>query len=146
MGTSYSPIPMSIVMQSDQGPTLLEARGLTPSAELGDGRFPTPAEIRRTLDEMSDCQWSESLSSRDLEITVAKQDESAFAHIWVEDYALSRKDNEPRQFSFYRGHIELVVEIIKRLSHFCGPFLLTDGIGFAVIEPGTTVDENIEFS
>ncbi len=88
------------------------------------------------ISEMTGCDVAFATAFNDLEIFVTCADRIAI--IWVTGYAKERNDDAPQEFYFYRGDRTLVVEIMERLSRFCGPFLLADYDEVVVVQPGTT--------
>jgi len=134
MGTTYSLIPLSVVISEPEDVQRLTEMGVNLPFEATEGRFPTPKELLNVLTTLPGYIVDYHRPSEKLEIFVSRSDDEVPTHdsatLWVDDY---QGNDAPANFKFYRGNYSLVIKITQLLAEFCGPFLLTDADTFEVI-------------
>lgn len=120
----------------------LESLGIeTPPFTL-QSRNPTPAEIRRVLDSLAGYRAEYRISERlwDADVSSVEPNNHSRACIWVQNF--NGDENEPHEFCFHKGWIELNLLITQRLSEICEPLLvISDATGTPiVITPETDLE------
>jgi hypothetical protein len=105
-------------------------------------RWPTPNELRSVLESFagysvsygkrSDGGWNAEITDP----TLGRQ--GWHAEVWTKGIS---DDDKPHEFHFYKSKAELVLLILEKLSHVCGPFVFFDDAGFepSIVAPGTDV-------
>ena len=125
MGTLYTPIPIFEIQSQEDTVAWLEEQGLNLPEPGLSSRYPTPNEIREAIESIEDCDTEYFTGSSTWQVTVSKNEASAWTSIVVKDYSMSPgEDDEPHDFYFEKGWVELIVDILQRLSIKCGPFVL----------------------
>jgi hypothetical protein len=122
MGASWIVWPIDEEMAS-----YLDSEGVSYPAD--DSRFPTDAEVRAALAELTDCKVE--LTENGLGgpwyalITAGSDGEPPFALLEVEGY---EKASDPVTVRFDKGDEELVARLVERFALRCGPLvIMTDG-------------------
>ena len=143
MGTTYSLIPLSVIISKPEDVQQLTEMGVNLPFEVTEGRFPTPKELLNVLTTLSGYIVDDHRLSEKLEIFVSRSDDEAHTHdsaiLWIDDY---QGNDAPANFKFYRGNYSLVVKITQLLAKFCGPFLLTDADNFEVVDYSGLVNQD----
>jgi hypothetical protein len=121
MATSYSVFPVSeaSVVQ------WLKDRAIELPGDWEQSRYPTPAEIRLTLDRMPNYQVDYFITKQDWQATISEVKDpegSIWALLIVLAYA--GDENVPHKFYFERGAASVMRDILGNLTAMCGSSLL----------------------
>jgi hypothetical protein len=115
----------------------LETLGIRPS---GPSRNPTPREVRAALESLEDFTVRYELVNGDYWTAWVKHRQNPEDGPWtLVHISQIGGDDEERRVWFEKGHPDLIVRIIERLTHSCGTLVLTCDAGGTpiVITPGT---------
>jgi len=123
MGTLYCVFPLS-----EEWAAWLDREGIPHPAVSERFRNPTPAEIEAVLQGLPDytaeirrdreqgtwyghVSWAENPS------------QGPWTEIVVREYC---SDDSPHNFYFTKGWLEIILLVVERLSHTCGPLAIAD--------------------
>jgi hypothetical protein len=110
----------------------------------GDGRHPTPAEVRKVISEMPgvivEYYWApppHAHAWQALVFTPIGPDEGPWT---LANFSSFESEDEPSELSFEKGWPQLIIEILVRATRHCGPLVLIADTGDAplVIGPSDT--------
>lgn len=143
MGVSYTVVPIGAHLDI---PTWLKALGIeTPPSFTVQSRNPTPAEIRSVLEGLPSYRVEYSVGERrwDADIRSTEPSNQSWACVWVHKF--NGDENEPHEFSFHKGWIELNLLIAQKLSEVSGALLvIPDSTGTPiVVTPETDLEAAI---
>lgn len=117
----------------------------------GQSRFPTPNEVRATLDALEGYTVKYDEGTEDWLATVSDARDPTYGP-WTSVRMGKGGDHPqadtPQPLSFKSGSTELIVHICERLSHRCGPLIIYPDSGHEVpilvtpgIDPAKAVNE-----
>ena len=93
------------------------------------GRYPTPMEIRRVIENTAGIKATYLVSSSVWVVTVTSRKDVTWATLAVQDYC---GDEElPCRFNFSGGWDELILLVTSKLARLCGPLVLLHDSGAA---------------
>lgn len=115
----------------------------------GQSRFPTPHEVRATLDALEDCTIDYFEGTEDCAATVTNTtspDQWPWTSVRTGKAAGDAAADTPQPLSFKSGSTELIVQICERLTHLCGPLIIYPDSGHEVpilVTPGIDAAEAV---
>ncbi len=123
MGTLYIVVPLN-----DESAVWLRSEGVFHPPFSAKNRNPTPREIETVLAGLPDYKFEISRNRERrtwyADVSWAQNPaEGPWTEIAIRDY---RDDDLPHEFYFTRGWLEIILLVTERLSHFCGPLVITD--------------------
>jgi hypothetical protein len=140
MGVLYSAIPLS-EFQAPGGIDYLEEHGVHADVFGTPSRYPTRREIRSVLDSLAGykVEYEPDGSADIVDAVKGYEGMSASLQIITKDNEPSDDDTPCFHFYFSKGWAELNLEILKRLSIICGPFICMDDSSCVpvLVEPDT---------
>jgi hypothetical protein len=129
VGNNYAVIPTS-ELDDDTRAWLVEAGVVVP---LAMGRWPSMRELRATLEALDGYTVEYRITSTgdwDVDVRSARGDAPDHATIWATATALP---DDACKFNFHKPNEQLVLRILERLSHVCGPFVIIEGSGMSSV-------------
>lgn len=124
MGDSYTVLTL---IDHPEFEPWLHSNGVFLPTPRPASRYPTPREMRRVLGQFPGYHVEESFNSQGWDIWLERQYASCWSkatlwvHPWLGDWDL------PHPFSFYRGDLELNIQVLQRFTVFCGPLIFVSG-------------------
>ncbi|MET0247661.1 MAG: hypothetical protein ABW182_13000 [Sphingomonas sp.] len=89
-------------------------------------RFPTGSEIRQVLGALpAEIELIDNGVDGPMSASIFQR-EDCWASLQIERFT---GDDDPQALYFEKGSEELIVEILRRLSVFCGPLVLINDVG-----------------
>lgn len=122
----------------------LDGEGVPHPDPAQDSRFPTPREITAVLRQFGSysLDLGADLASGEWSATVVEQNSSRgmWASLRITDYS---SDDEPHEFYFPKGWPEVILTIVERLTHGCGPLVVVDdsAVRPIVVCPNDSIQE-----
>lgn len=129
MQTLYSVVTLAECMQNPATLDWLVHSEVPLPEGTPPGWYPTPAEIRRVIENTPGIAASYRVSPSVWEVTVTSRKDVTWAILIVQDYC---GDEETScRFAFSGGWDELIVLVTSRLARQCGPLVLLHDSGAA---------------
>jgi hypothetical protein len=91
------------------------------------GRYPTPEEIKASLDSISGLQIFYSVSENAWEASIISRKDITWANLAVKDY--DGDSAYPHHFCFTAGWDEIILIVASHLVRKCGPLVLLPDSG-----------------
>jgi hypothetical protein len=121
----------------------LHSHGIVLPTPRPASRYPTPREMRHVLGQIPGYQVEESFNSQGLDLYLERQDDlrwphsTLWVHPWLGDWEL------PHSFSFYKGDLELNIQVLQRFTVFCGPLIFLSASVFVpiLVTPETDLNQ-----
>jgi hypothetical protein len=139
MGVLYSAIPLYF-FQQEAGVAYLEENDIHTDVFGTPSRYPTRREIRSVLDNLAGYKVEYGSSGSGYITDPVKGYEGMSASLQIINQDNEQIDDDtPCHFYFSKGWAELNLEILKRLSAICGPFIFMDDCSCVpvLVEPDT---------
>jgi hypothetical protein len=139
MSVLYSILPLD-----EQVVAWMGEHEVTPPAGWSPGRYPTPAEVRQTLETLEGYRVDYRVTPRSWSAVIedtAGNSDGRWATIDSIGYAGS--DDNPLHIYFSRGWREVIVRITERLTSVCGPLIIVpDSVAYPhLVTPGADPGE-----
>lgn len=100
----------------------LQGLGVSLPNNWNQSRYPTPNEIRSTLDRMMQYRVDYYITRQDWQATIAEKATPDMALLVVIPF--SGDEASPQRFYFERGSVNVMVDVMNQLSSVCGPLAL----------------------
>jgi hypothetical protein len=140
----YSIIPLVDAVSEEGGIPTIEGLHLDIPETWRDSKPITPDELRTVLRSWSGATSHESVTGKDLTISLAGEPEPtrAYTQAYVDDYAADHTGKSMGHWlSLAYGEPEFLVTVAERIAQNIGPVLLVGDVGCAIIAtPGTPAD------
>ena len=123
----YHVVTLSECMQDPSTLAWLAQSGIFLPGEIPPGRYPSPGEIKSTLDGFPGIRVAYRISTSAWQATVTSRKDVSWASLVVQDF--DGDPDEPRLFYFEGGWDEMITLVTSRLAKICGPLVLLHDSG-----------------